>query len=124
MCFSSSSIPSIELKKYLERIIIYTESEESTIIIALIYIDRLSKFSGIILTPYNIHRIIFVAILIAIKYNEDNIFTFDFYSQVAGISINELRILEFEFVCLLKFKLFINKKEFEKYKVYIDDIEE
>ena len=57
MCFSSSSIPSIELKKYLERIIIYTESEESTIIIALIYIDRLSKFSGIILTPYNIHRI-------------------------------------------------------------------
>ena len=48
----------------------------------------------------------------------------DFYSQVAGISINELRILEFEFVCLLKFKLFINKKEFEKYKVYIDDIEE
>ena len=124
MCFSSSCIPSIDLKKYLERIIIYTESEDSTIIIAFIYIDRLSKFSGIILTPYNIHRIIFVAILIAIKYNEDNTFTFEFYSQVAGISINELKILEFEFVCLLKFKLFVSKKDYEKYKVYIDEIED
>ncbi len=57
MCFSSSCIPSIDLKKYLERIIIYTESEDSTIIIALIYIDRLSKFSGIILTPYNLSLI-------------------------------------------------------------------
>ena len=90
----------------------------------MIYIDRLSKFSGIILTPYNIHRIIFVAILIAIKYNEDNTFTFEFYSQVAGISINELKILEFEFVCLLKFKLFVSKKDYEKYKVYIDEIED
>ena len=123
MSFSSSYVPPISLKQYLSRILNYTEAEESTIIIALIYLDRLSGISKVILTPYNVYRIIFVAILIAIKYNEDNAFDFEYYSQVAGISVKELKVLELEFVCLLKFKLFINKKEYDKYKLYIDDID-
>ena len=123
MSFSASFIPPISVKQYLARILKYSEAEESTLIIALIYIDRLNNISNIILTPYNIHRIIFIAVLIAIKYNEDNTYDFEYYSQVAGISVKELKVLEFEFVCLLKFKLFINKKEFDDYKLYIDDID-
>ena len=123
MSFSASFIPPISVNQYLARILKYSEAEESTLIIALIYIDRLNSISNIILTPYNIHRIIFIAVLIAIKFNEDNTYDFEYYSQVAGISVKELKVLEFEFVCLLKFKLFINKKEFDEYKIYIDDID-
>ena len=123
MSFSASYIPPISVKQYLSRIFNYSEAEESTLIIALIYIDRLNCISSVILTPYNIHRILFIAILLAIKYNEDNTYDFEYYSQVAGISVKELKVLEFEFVCLLKFKLFINKKEFDEYKLYIDDID-
>ena len=123
MSFSASYIPPISVKQYLARILNYSEAEESTLIIALIYIDRLNCISSVILTPYNIHRILFIAILLAIKYNEDNTYDFEYYSQVAGISVKELKVIEFEFVCLLKFKLFINKKEFDEYKLYIDDID-
>ena len=90
---------------------------------ALMYIDRLSHYSSIILTPYNIHRIIFVSILMAIKYNEDICFEYDFYSKIAGISMKELKNLEGEYIDLIKFHFFINKEDFDKYKIYIDDIE-
>ena len=118
--FSSNKIPSISLKDYLYRIAYYTEAEESTFIIALIYIDRLNKY-GLILNSYNMHRIIFVAILIAIKFNEDNCFDFSYYSAIAGISTKELKILEIEFINLIKFELFVKKEEYFKYKIDLDD---
>ena len=123
MSFTSYNKPSLTIKDYLYRIQNYTEAEDNTLIVALIYIDRLSEISSIILTPYNIHRIVFVAVLLAIKYNEDICFGFDFYSKIAGISIKELKRLEIEFVYLIKFKFYIDKNDFEKYKLYIDDIE-
>ena len=123
MSFTSYNKPSLSIKDYLYRIQNYTEAEDNTLIVALIYIDRLSEISSIILTPYNIHRIVFVAVLLAIKYNEDICFGFDFYSKIAGIPIKELKRLEIEFVYLIKFKFYIDKNDFEKYKLYIDDIE-
>ena len=93
MSFNTNNIPNITIQKYLERIFKYTEAEESTFIIALIYIDRINQISNIIITPYNIHRIIFISVLLAIKYNEDITFDFDYYAQVAGISIDELKSL-------------------------------
>ncbi len=120
MLFTSKAVPSIKLEKYIERILYYTEAEESTFIIALIYIDRISKISNVILTPYNVHKFIFVSVLIAIKYNEDIIYKLDYYSLISGISINELKQLEKDFVILLKFKLYINKLEYNNYKLLID----
>ena len=123
MSFNTNNIPNITIQKYLERIFKYTEAEESTFIIALIYIDRINQISDIIITPYNIHRIIFISVLLAIKYNEDITFDFDYYAQVAGISIDELKSLEIEFVCLVKFKLYINKEQFDNYKSFLDEID-
>ena len=121
MPFTSKYIPSINLKKYLERILYYTEAEESTFIIALIYIDRIGNFSNVILTPYNVHKFFFVSVLMAIKYNEDIIYNFNYYSLISGISINELQQLEIEFLILLKFKLYINKIDFNNYKILFDN---
>ena len=59
----------------------------------------------------------------AIKYNEDVNFGFDFYAKIAGLPIKELKILEHYFIDLIKFHFFVDKDEFEKYKAYIDDIE-
>ena len=115
MSFSSNHIPKISIKNYLKRILNYTEVEESTLIIALIYIDRLNQLSKVILTPYNIHRLIFIAIFIAIKYNEDITFNFDYYAQVSGMSIKELQLIEIEFIYLIKFRLYIDKEQYDSY---------
>ena len=122
MPFTSYNKPSLSLVDYLIRIATYSEAEDNTIILGLIYIDRINELSSIILTPYNIHRLVFVAVLTAIKYNEDVCFGFNFYAKVAGVSIKELKVLEREFVDLIKFKLYVKKIEFEKYKSYINDV--
>ena len=83
------------------RIQAYSEAEDNTIIIGLMYIDRICEHSSVILTPNNIHRIIFVYILMAIKYNEDVCFDYEFYSKIAGISMKELKVLEREYIDLI-----------------------
>jgi hypothetical protein len=123
MAFTSYNKPSLSVKEYLYRIQTYAEVEDNTIIIGLIYIDRICEHISVILTPYNIHRIIFISILMAIKYNEDICFEYEFYSKIAGLPMKELKILEREYIDLIKFHFFVKREEFDKYKLYIDDIE-
>ena len=68
--FNHKHVPKISIFDYLVRIQKYSGIENNTIIIALIYIDRICSKKNIVLTKYNIHRILFTAILIAAKYNE------------------------------------------------------
>lgn len=56
MAFSLPTKPDISLFDYLNRIISYSKLEESTLIIALIYIDRVCKSNHIIITDYNVYR--------------------------------------------------------------------
>lgn len=120
--FSSHGIPPISIKDYLYRIQKFTELEENTLIISLIYLDKIFQMNGIILSPFNIHRLLFVAILISLKYNEDVVYTNDFYAKVAGVSTKELNNLEFQFLDLIQFKLYVNKEDFETYKKYLMNI--
>ena len=122
MSFTSYNKPSLSVQDYLIRIATYSEAEDNTIILSLIYIDRVSETSSVILTPYNVHRLIFVSLLTAIKYNEDVCFGFNFYANVAGVSVKELKKLERDFLDLLKFKLYVKDEEFEKYKLSIEEM--
>jgi hypothetical protein len=54
--FYSKKIPSIPVLSYLERILKYTKMEDTTLIIMLIYIDKLCETNNFLLTENNIHR--------------------------------------------------------------------
>ena len=115
MCFSSKTLPDISLYEYLIRIQKYSLVEKSTLILALIYIDRLCKIGKIILTDSNIHRILFSALILAIKYNEDKFFENEYYSQIARIKMTELKNIEYNFLSLCNFNVFVDEETFEKY---------
>ena len=115
MCFSSKSLPEISLYEYLIRIQKYSLVEKNTLILALIYIDRLCKIGKILLTNYNIYRILFSALILAIKYNEDKYFDNEYYSQIAGIKMDELKNIEYNFLSLCDFNVFVDEETFEKY---------
>ena len=119
MYFSAYTIPNISLNEYLIRIQSYSDIEKSTLILALILIDKMCKKSEILLTPYNIHRILFSSVLISIKYNEDNYFDNTFYSQIAGVKTDELQMLEYTFLEYNNFNVFVYDYEFERYENYL-----
>ena len=113
--FINKNIPSISVKDYILRLVKHSKINESTIIILLIYIDRICKINNFFLTYYNIHKLILAAFIIAIKYNEDNYYSMQIYSKIGGVTIAELNNLEFEFLKLIKFNLFIPEMLYNKY---------
>lgn len=56
----------------------------------------------------------------AIKFNEDKIFNNSHYSLVGGISPKELSTLEFRFLKLIDYDLYVHKSDFEKCLEYAE----
>ena len=120
--FIHGQTPQISIFDYLCRIQKYSLIENSTLIISLIYIDRICKEKGFILTKNNIHRILFISIYTAIKYNEDKIYKNKFYAKIAGISVKELTKLESGFLNLIEFKLFVSDEIYQVYSSFLESI--
>ena len=123
MVFSANSIPNISINDYLTRIQLYSGIEKSTLILSLIQIDHICKKTELILSYYNIHRLLFTAVLISIKFNEDTYYDNKFYSEIAGVKLKELKMLEYTFMELNDFNIFINHKEYEQYKKYLEEFD-
>ena len=121
MAFSTNSIPRISLEDYLIRIQTYSGIENNTLILALILIDHICKKTNLILTYYNIHRVLFGSILISIKYNEDTYYDNKFYAEIGGVDFKELKIIEYSILELNDFNVFVNNREFEKYRKSLED---
>ena len=115
MVFSANLIPNISIEDYLLRIQTYANIEKSTLIISLIFIDKLCHTADVTLTHYNIHRILFTAVLISIKYNEDSFFDNQYYSEIAGVKIKELKLLEYTFISMVDFKFYVSNEIYKKY---------
>ena len=115
--FTFKMKPGISLLDYLRRILKYLKIEYSTLIIAMIYIDRICK-EKVFLNEYNIHRIMLISIYIAYTYNEDCTYDNKYLALVSGLSKTEMVALEEDFLDLIDFKLFVTEEIFEQYKKY------
>ena len=113
--FYNYEIPEISIYKYLQRIILYTNIEENTLVSSLIYIDRLC-IKNIPVNIYTIHKLLFSCILIALKVNEDCFYKNNYYSEISGISLKELNLLEYNLLVLLDFQTCISLEVFNEYK--------
>ena len=109
--------PGISLLDYLRRIIKYTKIEFSTLILSMVYIDRICK-EKVFLNEYNIHRVMFISIIMAYSYNEDCIYDNNYLALVSGVSLKEMISLEHSFLDLLEFNFYVDGKIFEQYKQY------
>ena len=107
--------PAIPLLDYLRRILNFLKLDFSTLIIALIYIDRICR-EKVFLNEYNIHRIMVIAIYIAYTYNEDKTYDNNYLSLVSGMNKNEIVTLEEDFLELIEFKLFVDDELYNQYK--------
>ena len=117
--FSSDVIPAITLNEYLLRICTFTQIENEILITAFIFVDRISSLGNIMLNEYNVHRILFTSVLLAIKYNEDIHFTMEYYAGIAGIDVKNLFTLEYEFTKVVNYCFYISDDEFENHKNYL-----
>lgn len=119
--FLSKKPPQISLNKYLKRFMKYSKPEPSTLIIGLVYIDKICENSNLQLTVFNIHRLVLACLIVAIKYNEDDYYSNEYYAKVGGITLKELNILEYNILILLDFNVFVDEGIYESYENQIKD---
>lgn len=87
--FHSRAIPCIPIKDYLERVAKFVYLENDTLIAVLVYLDRISRAQPSLLpSPYNIHRLVITAIVVAHKFNSDIFFNNARYSKVSQKNIS------------------------------------
>jgi len=119
--FYMKNLPNIKFIDYLKRTYKYLKPQVSTLIIALIYVDRIcsEKSNKLVLIDNNIFKLFLTATILAIKYNEDYYDDNAYFAKVGGISLNEMNILEKEFLDLIDFRLFVSVEIFSKYNNYL-----
>ena len=113
--FFLSFIPRISLNKYIRHLVKQTNMEISTLIIAVIYIDRFCSDKDYTLTKNNIFRILLTTCLLSLKFNQDSKITNKAYSKIACVTAKDLKTLEFCMYLELKFSLMVRDSHFVPY---------
>eukprot|EP00831_Metopus_contortus_P082385 TRINITY_DN8891_c0_g1_i3.p1 TRINITY_DN8891_c0_g1~~TRINITY_DN8891_c0_g1_i3.p1 ORF type:complete len:207 (+),score=5.98 TRINITY_DN8891_c0_g1_i3:98-718(+) len=119
-CFQASRVPGISIPAYLDRIARYSHCSPSCFIVAFLYIDRILQMNpDFHLNSFSIHRLILSALVVAIKYLDDEYYTLIDYAKIGGISAREMAFLEAEFLKYLRYSLYISQELFEEYEFQI-----
>ena len=95
----------------------YTKMEISTLINSIIYIDNFCDKNKYYLTPNNIFRILLSACILSLKFNEDITVNYKTYADIAAVSVQDLKNLEFYMYLKLHFSLNV---KYHLYKSYYD----
>ncbi|KAI9478382.1 MAG: cyclin-domain-containing protein [Benjaminiella poitrasii] len=104
-------------KKFCKQILSATQLSESVILLSLKYIAMLLQNNPSIQgAEGSEYRLFTVALMLANKFLDDNTFTNKTWSEVSGMKVTDLNIMELEFLDVLQFKLFIRKDEFDRWK--------
>jgi len=132
--FDSTSIPTLPLSIYLQRLYREFECSDSTLVCALVLLDRLLGFDcaapratsataaadgdegRIVLTPWNAHRLFFNCAVLAAKFNEDLTLTNQVYARVGGIKVAELNRDEKSLFQKLGYQLNVHPAEYDLYR--------
>ncbi|KAJ2467662.1 cyclin-like protein interacting with PHO85 [Coemansia sp. RSA 2322] len=116
--FHSRAVPAISVRDYLERVAKFVCLENDSLIAVLVYLDRVTRAQihrpALAPSPFNIHRLLITAIVVAHKFNSDIFFNNARYSKVGGIPLAEMNQLELELLFLARFDLKIDASEMQR----------
>ena len=119
-------IPCITMKDYLVRLIVYGKLSHASVIVALIYLDRLMSNSALEITNWTVHRIVLSACVLAAKFQDDDYYNNHHMAAVGGVTNLELNDMEVDMLVSLNFSLWVSPHVFERYEDLIlneEDVE-
>jgi hypothetical protein len=113
--FDSSKIPQISLVKYLERLKNLGRCRDTSLLVALIYIDRIiAADSSFALTERNVHRLFLTCTIVAEKFTNDDVYVNSYYASVGGVHLQEMNRLEAILLNVLTWRLGVSPEAYDK----------
>ena len=109
--------------EFCANIMILTKMEKEVIIISLIYLERFIFNTGLLLSPRNWRRLIFIIMVIASKIWDDDSFENNHFAQVfPHLKLGEINLMEKTFLELINYKVYVKCSEYFKYFFIIKSI--
>ncbi|KAK9719443.1 hypothetical protein K7432_004779 [Basidiobolus ranarum] len=104
---------------FIEQILLNSGASPSVLLLALKYIQRVTKAAQLPITGFE-HHMVVVAIMLAHKVLEDDSFTNISWSQISGINVQELTNFEHSFLIAVSFDLFVSEIEYTQWLLYVE----
>ena len=113
--FNTKKKPIISVKKFLDRVIKYCQPEPSTLVLSLIYLDKILLKTKTKLTWINGFKLFSGCFVCSMKYNEDKHNSNKFYAKVCGVNFNDLLMMEYITLKYLEWNLYVDKETYDLY---------
>lgn len=108
------AIPSIGFRKWMTTILSTTQVSQSVILLALLFIYRLKKSNPAVRGKRGSEfRLMTIALMMGNKYLDDNTYTNKTWAEVSGISVQEIHLMEVEFLSNVRYNLFVSASQWE-----------
>ena len=109
--------------EFCANIMILTKMEKEVIIISLIYLERFIFNTGLLLSPRNWRRLIFIIMVVSSKIWDDDSFENNHFAQVfTHLKLGEINLMERTFLELINYKTYVKCSEYFKYFFIIKSI--
>jgi hypothetical protein len=110
--FDSIFMPEIRMDSYVLRIQRYGHLEASTLIVALLYVDRVCSARRLSLTRTNVHRLFLACSVVASKWVQDVLYDNARMAKVGGVKLAELNALELRVLETLGWSAAVSEAEY------------
>ena len=112
------SLPTPGFQKWATTILSTTQVSQNVILMALLFIYRMKMFNpGVKGKKGSECRLLTICLMLGNKFLDDNTYTNKTWAEVSGISVQEVHIMEVEFLSNSRYNLFVSKEEWEKWHV-------
>lgn len=107
---ANDAIPTPGFRKWLATILSTTQVSQNVVLLALLFIYRLKKLNPSVKGKTGSEfRLITVALMLGNKFLDDNTYTNKTWAEVSGITVQEIHIMEVEFLQNMKYNLFTSE---------------
>jgi hypothetical protein len=110
----SESVPHVAFKKWCLSILSTTQVTRNVILLALLFIYRLKMLNPAVKgRAGSEYRLVTVALMLGNKFLDDNTYTNKTWADVSMISVNDIHLMEVEFLSNMRYSLLTTKGEWE-----------
>ncbi|KAH8704092.1 hypothetical protein BGW36DRAFT_355471 [Talaromyces proteolyticus] len=110
------AIPTPGFQKWVTTVLSTTQVSQNVILLALLFIYRLKKSNpGVRGKKGSEFRLMTIALMMGNKFLDDNTYTNKTWAEVSSITVQEIHIMEVEFLSNVRYNLFVSKEEWTQW---------
>lgn len=112
------------LESYISRLVLYANCSRSVFVNALVYLDRIKKTDPrLAISEMNVHRVLMTAVVLSVKFLEDELYRNSYFAKVGGIqTVEEFNRLEGTFLEAIGWAVHVDNAEYAQYERQLGSI--